>query len=97
MEVHIVILEYKSEDDSGTDILGLRKDYECAKQLIKEHLNNAKLGYCCDHLFDENGNLLKEYVNDPNIICDINDERIYIADHWRCNYVNVNIITAEII
>lgn len=97
MEVHVVILEYQNEFYSGIEIMGIRKNYECAKQLVKDCLTTAKLDYYCDRLFDDNGDLLEEYIKDENIIYDVNDESIYIADHWHDTWVSVNIFKDELI
>jgi len=92
-----VILQYQNEFDSGIEIMGVRRDYKSAKQLVKNCLETAKLDYCCDRLFDDNGDLLEEYVNDENIIYDVDDESIYIADHWHDSSVSVNIFTEKLI
>ena len=97
MEVHVVILQYENEFNSGIDIIGIRRNHESAKQLIKEYLTTAKLDYCCDRLFDDDGNLKYAYIDDENIIYEIDDESIYIADHWHDNYVKVNIFTEKLI
>lgn len=97
MKVHVVILQYQNEFDSGIEIMGIRRNYECAKHLIEECLTTAKLDYCCDHLFDNSGNLLKEYVNDENVIYEVEDKSIYIADHYHDTYVSVNIFTEKLI
>lgn len=97
MEVHIVILQYQNEFDSGIEVMGIRRNYKSAKQLVKDCLTTTKLDYCCDRLFDDNGDLLEEYVNDENVMYDVNDESIYIADHWHDAYVSVNIFTEKLI
>lgn len=97
MEVHVVILQYENEYDSGIDIMGIRRDYESAKQLVKECLTTAKIDYYCDRLFDDNGDLKNEYINDERIIYDVDNESIYIADNWHDAYVSVNIFTKELI
>lgn len=97
MEVHVVILQYQNEYNSDIEIMGIRRNHELAKRLVKECLTTAKSDYGCDHLFDDRGNLLKEYVNDENIIYDVNDESIDIADHWHDAYVSVNIFTEKLI
>ena len=97
MEVHVIILQYQNEFDSGIEIMGIRRDYECAKQLVKDCLTTAKLDYCCDHLFNDDGDLKDEYINNENVIYDVNDEKIYIADHWHDAYVSVNIFTEKLI
>ena len=97
MEVHVIILQYQNEFDSGIEIMGIRRNYESAKQLVKDCLDTAKYDYCCDRLFDDNGDLLEEYINDENVIYDVDDESIYIADHWHDSYVSVNIYTEKLI
>ena len=97
MEVHTVILQYQNEFDSGIEIMGIRRSYESAKQLVKDCLTTAKLDYCCDRLFDDNGDLLEEYINDENVIYDVDDESIYIADHWHDSCISVNIYTEKLI
>ena len=97
MEVHVVILQYQNEFDSGIEVMGIRRNYESAKQLVKDCLNTAKLYYCCDRLFDDNGNLLEEYIDDEHVIYDVDDTSIDIKDHWRDTYVSVNIFTEKLI
>lgn len=97
MEVHVVILQYENEFNSGIDIMGIRRNHESAKQLIKECLTTAKLDYCCDRLFDDDGNLKNEYINDEHVIYDVNDTSIDIEDHWHDAYVSVNIFTKKLI
>lgn len=97
MEVHVVILQYQNEFDSGIEIIGIRRNHESAKQLVKDCLTTAQLDYCCDDLFDDDSNLKDEYINDENIIYDVNDESIYIADHRHNTYVSVNIFTEKLI
>lgn len=97
MEVHVVILQYQNEYDSDIEIMGIRRNHESAKHLVKECLTTAKSDYGCDRLFDDNGDLLEEYVNDEHVIYDADDEIIYIADHWHDAYVSVNIFTEELI
>jgi len=97
MEVHVVILQYQNEYDSDIEIMGIRRSYESAKQLIKDCLTTAKLDYYCDRLFDDDGNLKNEYINDENVIYDVDDKSIYIADHWHNTYISVNIFTEKII
>lgn len=97
MEVHVVILQYQNEFDSGIEIMGIRRNYESAKQLVKDCLTTAKLDYCCDRLFDADGNLKNEYINDENVIYDVDDKNIDIADHWHEAYVSVNIFTEKLI
>lgn len=97
MDVHLVILQYENEFDSGIEIIGVRRHYESAKQLIKDCLETAKSDYCCDHLFDNNGNLKKEYITDENIVYEVDDTSIDIVDHWNGNYVRVSIFTEKLI
>ncbi len=97
MEVHVVILQYQNEFDSGIEVMGIRRSYESAKQLVKDCLDTAKLDYCCDRLFDDNGNLLEEYIDDEHVIYDVDDTSIDIADHWHDAYVSVNIFTEKLI
>lgn len=97
MEIHIVILQYRNEFDSGIEIMGVRRNYESAKQLVKDCLTTAKLDYCCDRLFDDNGNLKYSYIDDENIVYDVDDKSIDIADHWHDAYVSVNIFTEKLI
>jgi hypothetical protein len=97
MKVHVVILQYQNEFDSGIEIMGIRRSYESAQQLVKDCLITAKLDYCCDHLFSDNGNLKNEYINDENIAYDVNDKSIYIADHWHDTYVSIDIFTEKLI
>lgn len=96
MEVHVVILQYQNEFDSGIEIIGIRRNYESAKQLVKDCLTTAQSDYCCNHLFDT-GNLKDKYINDENVIYEVDDESIYIADHWSDTYINVNIFTEKLI
>ena len=97
MEVHVVILQYQNEFDSGIEIMGIRRNHESAKQLVKDCLKTAQLDYYYDRLFDDDGNLLKEYINDENVIYEVDDTSIYIADHWHDTYVSVNIFTEKLI
>lgn len=97
MDVYVVILQYENAFDSGIEIMGIRRSYESAKQLVKDCLETAKLDYCCDRLFDDNGNLKNEYINDENVIYDVDDKSIDIADHWHDSYVSVNIFTEKLI
>lgn len=97
MEVHVVILQYQNEYDSGIDVMGIRRNYKSAEQLVKECLTTAKSDYYCDQLFDNNGDLLEEYVNDEDVMYDVDDKSIYIADHHHNAYVSVNIFTEKLI
>lgn len=97
MEVHIVILQYQNEYDSGIEIMGVRRNYESAKQLVKECLTTAKVDYYCDRLFDDDGNLKNEYINDEHVMYDVDDTSINIVDDWHSAYVNIDIFTEKLI
>ena len=97
MEVHIVIIQYENSFDTGIEIIGVRKDYNLAKQLVQDCLPSIKEDYGVDRLFDDNGEFLENFANDENVIYDVQDDSIYIADHWRDSYVSVNIFTENLI
>lgn len=97
MEVHIVIIQYENPFDTGIEIIGVRKNYNVAKQLVQDCLQTVKEDYGVDRIFDDNGELLEDFANDENVIYDIQDDSIYIADHWRDSYVSVNIFTKKLI
>lgn len=97
MEVHIVIIQYENPFETGIEVIGIRKNYNLAKQLVQDCLPSVKEYYGVDRLFDDNGNLKEEYIDDENVIYDVDDKSIDIADHWRDAYVSVNIFTEKLI